>query len=136
MGRAGSALLAVVVAWLATWLATAVGLKLFAGSVDQAPELWYVGVPTLVLLAASWLPGAAETTLAAAGAVLVVFLFLVLFLDGSGYALAAALTLGVPAWLTLGTVAGMAAAHGRQAFRWRWLTRRRIDVFLHYRHES
>lgn len=136
MRRVATALLAVVVAWLATWFATAVALKLFTGSASQALDLWCVGFPTLVLLAASWMPRAAETTLAAVGAVLVVFLFLVLLLDGTGYALAAALTLGVPGLLIFGTVGGMVATHGRQAFRWRWLTRRRIDVFLHYRHES
>lgn len=136
MKRWGSALLGVAVAWLATWLVTSIGLKLFTGSISQALELWYVGIPTMSLFVAAWLRPAAETTLAVVMAVLVVFLVLVVALDGSGYALAAAVSLGVPGWLIFGTVAGMAAMHGRQAFRWRWLTRRRIDVWLHHRHES
>ncbi len=136
MRRGGSALLGVAVAWLATWLATAVGLKLFTGSISQALDLWYVGIPTVILFVSPWLRRAAETTLAAVMAALVVFLVLVVALDGSGYALVAAVSLGVPGWLIFGTVAGMATMHGRQAFRWRWLTRRRIDVWLHYRHES
>ncbi|MDO5736774.1 MAG: hypothetical protein Q4P15_09900 [Propionibacteriaceae bacterium] len=136
MRRVARALLGVAVGWLVTWLATALALKVFTGSVNQAPELWYVGLPTLVLFAAPWLRGSAETTLALVVGVLVVFLVLVLLLDGSGFALAASATLGVPAWLMFGSVAGMAVMNGLEAFRWRWLTTRRIDVWLHHRHES
>ncbi|MGV8847879.1 hypothetical protein [Tessaracoccus sp.] len=134
--RFARALAGVATAWLVTWLGTAIALSVFTEDPRQASDFWYVGIPVLVLLVAPWVPRAAEITVLAVLVVLVVFLALVLLSDGSGYLFAAAVTLGLPVWPILGVVAGMAIAHGKRGFTVRWLTARRIDVWLHYRNES